>query len=178
MKATARKLEEARRILERTLDRLADGSMDVQELVISKRLTRAPEAYRKDTATAVVARQLDRSGVKLRPGEIIGYIVTDAGSKFPDDRFRAFTLWEAWHGYDVRHIPAGPSRRLQAFRALCSPQRPCGSYAGLSRKPEPAPGAFVPRLARAVIGDKIRLSGAAGRGDCFDACSSTVNRDE
>jgi len=98
-----RKLEEARQTLDRYLDRLADGSMDVQELIISKRLTRAPEAYRKDTATAVVARQLDRSGVKLRPGEIIGYIVTDAGSKFPDDRFRAFTLWEGWHGYDVRH---------------------------------------------------------------------------
>ena len=98
-----RKLQEARRTLDRTLDRLADGSMDVEELIISKRLTRAPEAYRKDTATAVVARQLDRSGVKLRPGEIIGYIVTDASSKFPDDRFRAFTLWEGWHGYDVRH---------------------------------------------------------------------------
>jgi DNA polymerase II len=98
-----RKLEEARRTLDRTLDRLADGRMGAEELIISKRLTRAPEAYRKDTATAVVARQLDRSGVKLRPGETIGYIVTDAGSKFPDDRFRAFTLWEAWHGYDVRH---------------------------------------------------------------------------
>jgi DNA polymerase II len=97
-----RKLEEARRTLDRYLDRLADGSMDVEDLIISKRLTRAPDAYRKDTATAVVARQLDRSGVKLRPGETIGYIVTDAGSKFPDDRFRAFTLWEAWHGYDVR----------------------------------------------------------------------------
>ncbi|TAM84401.1 MAG: hypothetical protein EPN47_01635 [Acidobacteria bacterium] len=97
-----RKLEEARRTLDRYLDGLADGSMDVEELIISKRLTRAPEAYRKDTATAVVARQLDRSGVKLRPGEIIGYIITDAGAKFPDDRFRAFTLWEAWHGYDVR----------------------------------------------------------------------------
>jgi DNA polymerase II len=98
-----RKLEEARRTLDRYLDRLADGSMDVEELIISKRLTRAPGAYRKDTATAVVARQLDRSGVKLRPGEIIGYIVTDADSKFPDDRFRAFTLWEGWHGYDVQH---------------------------------------------------------------------------
>ncbi|HET7100057.1 MAG TPA: DNA polymerase domain-containing protein, partial [Terriglobia bacterium] len=98
-----RKLEEARRTLDHTLDRLADGSMDVEELIISKRLTRAPGAYRKDTATAVVARQLDRSGVKLRPGEIIGYIVTNSGSKFPDDRFRAFTLWEGWHGYDVRH---------------------------------------------------------------------------
>ncbi len=96
------KLEEARRTLDRYLDRLADGSMGVEELIISKRLTRVPEAYLKDTATAIVARQLDRSGVKLRPGETIEYIVTDASSKFPDDRFRAFTLWEGWHGYDVK----------------------------------------------------------------------------
>jgi DNA polymerase II len=96
------KLEEGRRILERYLDRLADGSMDVEELIISKRLTRAPGAYHKDTATAIVSRQLDRSGVRLRPGETIEYIVTDASSKFPDDRFRAFTLWEAWRGYDAR----------------------------------------------------------------------------
>jgi len=96
------KLEEARRVFERSLDRLSDGSLNVEELVISKRLTRAPEAYRKDTATAIVARQLDRSGVKLRPGETIGYIITDADSKLPDDRFCAFTLWEAWRGYDVR----------------------------------------------------------------------------
>jgi len=54
-KSYCHKLEEARRTLDRYLDRLADGSMDVEDLIISKRLTRAPEAYRKDTATAVVA---------------------------------------------------------------------------------------------------------------------------
>jgi DNA polymerase II len=117
-----RKLEEARRTLDRYLDRLADGSMDVEELIISKRLTRAPEAYRKDTATAVVARQLDRSGVKLRPGEIIGYIVTDAGAKFPDDRFRAFTLWEAWHGYDVRQYQQALLDAFKPFEHYVSAQ--------------------------------------------------------
>ncbi len=109
------KLEEARRIRDRYLDRLADGSMDVEELIISKRLTRAPEAYRKDTATAIVARQLDRSGVRLRPGETIEYIVTDAGSKFPDDRFRAFTLWEAWCGYDVTQYQQAMREAFKPF---------------------------------------------------------------
>jgi len=97
----------------RLLARLADGSLNVEELVISKRLPRPPGAYRKDTATAIVARQLDRSGVKLRPGETIEYIITDADSKFPDDRFRAFTLWEAWRGYDVAAYRAA---LLDAFK--------------------------------------------------------------
>ncbi len=108
------KLEEARRVFERALDRLAGGGLAIEELVISKRLTRAPEAYRKDTATAIVARQLDRSGVKLRPGENVEYIITDADSKLPDDRFRAFTLWEAWRGYDVE-------RYQQALRDAFKP---------------------------------------------------------
>jgi len=117
------KLEDARCTLDRCLDRLADGSMEVEELIIRKRLTRAPEAYRKDTATAIVARQLDRAGVRLRPGETIEYIVTDAGSQFPDDRFRALTLWEAWRGYDVRQYQQALRDAFKPFEHFAPPRR-------------------------------------------------------
>jgi DNA polymerase II len=120
------RLEEARRILDVYLDRLADGSMGVEDLIISKRLTRVPEAYRKDTATAIVARQLDRSGVKLRPGETIEYIVTDAGSRLPDDRFCAFTLWEAWRGYDVRQYQQALRDAFEPFEHFVSACRSPG----------------------------------------------------
>jgi DNA polymerase elongation subunit (family B) len=96
-----RKLEEAREVLERYLARVENGSVNVEELVISRRLTRAPDAYRQNSATAIAAKQLDRSGVQLRPGETIEYIITDADSNLVDDRVRAFTLWEGWRGYDV-----------------------------------------------------------------------------
>ena len=39
--------------------------------------------------TAIAAQQLDRSGVNLRPGEVIEYIITDADSRYADDRVRA-----------------------------------------------------------------------------------------
>ncbi len=100
-----RKLEEAREVLEGYLERIEQGStrrLSVEELIISRRLTRPPREYQKNTATAIAARQLDRAGVRLRPGETIEYIITDADSAFPDDRVRAFTLWEGWHGYDVK----------------------------------------------------------------------------
>ena len=100
-----RKLEEAREVLEGYLERIEQGStrrLSVEELVIRRRLTRPPREYQKNNATAIAARQLDRAGVRLRPGETIEYIITDAGSAFPDDRVRAFTLWEGWHGYDVK----------------------------------------------------------------------------
>jgi DNA polymerase elongation subunit (family B) len=96
-----RKLEEAREVLERYLARVENGSVNVEELVISRRLTRSPDAYRQNSATAVAAKQLKRSGVELRPGETIEYIITDADSNLVDDRVRAFTLWEGWRGYDV-----------------------------------------------------------------------------
>jgi DNA polymerase-2 len=98
----SRKLEEARAVLERYLARLESGGASVEELVISRRLTRSPRDYQHASATAIAAKQLDRSGVQLRPGEMIEYIITDADSNYPDDRVRALTLWEGWRGYDVK----------------------------------------------------------------------------
>ena len=96
------KLREARKVYERYQERLRDGSVAVEELVIRKRLTKAPASYQKNSSTAIAARQLDRAGVKLRPGENIEFIITDADSSLVDDRVRAWTLWEGWRGYDVK----------------------------------------------------------------------------
>ncbi len=95
------KLREAREVYERYQERLRDGSVAAEELVIRKRLTKAPASYQKNSSTAIAARQLDRAGVKLRPGENIEFIITDANSSLIDDRVRAWTLWEGWRGYDV-----------------------------------------------------------------------------
>jgi DNA polymerase-2 len=95
------KLHEAQEVYERYQERLRDGSVPAEELVIRKRLTKAPASYQKNSSTAIAARQLDRAGVKLRPGENIEYIITDADSSLIDDRVRAWTLWEGWRGYDV-----------------------------------------------------------------------------
>ena len=95
------KLHEAREVYERYQERLHDGSVAAEELVIRKRLTKAPASYQKNSSTAIAARQLDRAGVKLRPGENIEFIITDADSSLIDDRVRAWTLWEGWRGYDV-----------------------------------------------------------------------------
>jgi DNA polymerase elongation subunit (family B) len=119
-----RKLEEAREVLDRYLARLEDGTAPIEELIIRRRMTRPPEAYRQSNATAIAARQLDRSGVELRPGEIIEYIITDAGSNYSDDRFRAFTMWEGWRGYDVKEY----QRALrEAFKPLAHFARPAES---------------------------------------------------
>jgi DNA polymerase-2 len=110
-----RKLQDAREVLDRYLARVEDGGLRVEDFVISRRLTRAPGDYKQASATAIVAKQLDQAGVHLRPGENVQYIITDAGAKFPDDRVRAWTLWEGWRGYDVHQYQ---SALREAFKPL------------------------------------------------------------
>jgi DNA polymerase elongation subunit (family B) len=96
------KLEEAREILRRCEESVADGSVAIEDLIISKRLTREPREYRKANQTAIVAQQLFCSGVRLRPGQTVEYIITDSDNHVPNDRVRAFALWDGWFGYDRR----------------------------------------------------------------------------
>ncbi len=100
------KLAEARAVLDRYLERVAQGNVRVEELVISRRLTRPPREYLQSSTTAVASRQLARAGVELRPGETVEYIITDADAELPDDRVRAWTLWEPWRGYDAKKYAA------------------------------------------------------------------------
>jgi DNA polymerase elongation subunit (family B) len=110
-----RKLEEAREILESYLDRVEAGQVSVEEIAVSRRLTRAPHDYRQASATAIAAQQLDRAGVALRPGEVIEYIITDADANYADDRVRALTLWESWRGYDVRQYQQALREAFKPF---------------------------------------------------------------
>jgi DNA polymerase-2 len=95
-----RQLEAAVRLVQRYEDRLVNGEFAVEDLIVSKRLTRAPREYHKASHTAIAAQQLFGRGVRLRPGQTIEYVITDADSKVPNDRVRAFSLWEGFHGYD------------------------------------------------------------------------------
>ena len=115
-----RKLEEAREVLERYLARVEEGSVGIEELIISRRLTRPANGYKHASATAIAAKQLDRAGVALRPGETIEYIITDADSNYADDRVRALTMWEGWRGYDVSEYQ----------RALREAFKPLEQFAG------------------------------------------------
>jgi DNA polymerase elongation subunit (family B) len=96
------KLEEAREILRRCEESVADGSVAIEDLIVSRRLTREPREYSKANQTAIAAQQLFGSGVRLRPGQTVEYIITDSGNRVPNDRVRAYALWDGWFGYDRR----------------------------------------------------------------------------
>jgi DNA polymerase elongation subunit (family B) len=94
------KLVVAQTVLASYVERVGEGNIEVEELVISKRITREPRGYRKASLTAIAAQQLFGNGEKLRPGQTIEYVVTNCNAKVPNERVRAYALWEGWHGYD------------------------------------------------------------------------------
>jgi DNA polymerase elongation subunit (family B) len=119
-----RKLEEAREVLERYLARVEEGSVSIEELVISRRLTRPANGYKHASATAIAAKQLARAGVALRPGETIEYILTDTDSNYADDRVRALTMWESWRGYDIEEYRRALREAFKPLEQFAGPREP------------------------------------------------------
>jgi len=109
------KLKDARILFHRYEERLETGGVAIEDLIISKRITREPRDYRKASLTAIAAQQLFGKGVKLRPGQTIEYIITASKSNVPNDRVRAYALWEGWHGYDRQKYAAMLSEAFELF---------------------------------------------------------------
>ena len=80
--------------------------------------SRESRATIRKPVTAIAAQQLFGSGVRLRPGQTVEYIITDSESSVPNDRVRAFALWEGWFGYDRKKYGACYAKRLN--RSFCA----------------------------------------------------------
>lgn len=80
---------------------LRDGRASVEEVAIGKTLTQAPELYRHATHTSIAAKELQRRGVPLQPGETIHYVISDGKAPLPDDRVRAVAGSDGAIAYDA-----------------------------------------------------------------------------
>ena len=112
------KLEEAREVLNRYLGLLRDGGAAIEDLVVSKHMTREPRQYGKANMVAIAAQQLYGNGVKLRPGQTVEYVITDAhATQYPMIASAPFALWEGWHGYDGEKYARDAAGSLRTIRA-------------------------------------------------------------
>jgi len=116
------KIEAARMVLADYHERLSSGDVDIRELIVSKRITKEPRDYQKASVTAIAAQQLFGSGVKLRPGQTVEYIITNSECSVPNNRVRAFALWEGWFGYDRKKYAAMLREAFEPF-ILCLPKK-------------------------------------------------------
>ena len=129
------KLEFARMVLVGYEERLASGNVEIKDLVVSKRITKEPRDYQKAGVTAIAAQQLFGSGVKLRPGQNIEYIITDSESAVPNDRVRAFALWEGWFGYDRKKYAAMLREAFEPFaQCISTPVEHCSFKRFMDRR--------------------------------------------
>jgi DNA polymerase-2 len=75
---------------EEVRERIAEGRVEAPELAVTFTLSRDPSEYVSNGPSAVAAKRLAASGVKLHPGETVRYIITSSGDKVVD--FRATPL--------------------------------------------------------------------------------------
>ena len=80
--------------------RVRDGDVAAADLVVSKRLTQYPEHYAHATHSAIAAQSLQARGVRLRPGETVEYLISDAGAKLPCERVRPLAMLDGTVPYD------------------------------------------------------------------------------
>lgn len=80
---------------------LLDGHATVEELAITKSLSKEPQAYRQQTLSMIAVQELLARGVSLQAGDTIHYIITDADAAYPPDRARAVAGLDGTWSYDV-----------------------------------------------------------------------------
>jgi DNA polymerase elongation subunit (family B) len=85
---------------------LARGAVPPLDLLVAKTVSREPEAYQVDTATALALRQLREAGIRLHPGERVRYLIREARASNKEARVRAFPRLGPDDGFDVRAYEA------------------------------------------------------------------------
>ena len=82
--------------------RLREGGVNPQDLIITRVLSQPVADYQVDTPTALAARQLEAAGIHLQPGEKVRYVHQE-GKRGPKEcRVQAAPFLEALDGYDTK----------------------------------------------------------------------------
>jgi DNA polymerase-2 len=82
--------------------RLREGGINPQELVITRVLSQPAADYKVDTPTALAARQLEAAGIHIQPGEKVRYVHRE-GKRGPKEcRVAAAPFIETLDGYDTK----------------------------------------------------------------------------
>jgi len=82
--------------------RLREGGIDPQELVITRVLSQPVADYKVDTPTALAARQLEAAGIRIKPGEKVRYVHRE-GKRGPKEcRVAAAPFLETLDSYDAK----------------------------------------------------------------------------
>ena len=97
------RIPDALQILREYAERLIQGDVDVQELLITKRLSKSPSGYSHDVFQAIAAKQLEKAGFEVHAGQTVQYLIVNAESRWVNARVIAAPLLKPnVHHYDVK----------------------------------------------------------------------------
>jgi len=96
------RVPDALRVLRDYACRLIEGQVDVQELLVAKRISKAPLDYDHDVFQAIVAKQLMKAGFEVHAGQTVQYLIVNAESKWANERVVAVELLKAKTRYDAK----------------------------------------------------------------------------
>jgi len=82
--------------------RLREGGLDPQELIITRVLSQPVADYRVDTPTSLAARQLEAAGISLQPGEKVRFVHREGKGGPRETRIQAAPFLAALDGYDPK----------------------------------------------------------------------------
>jgi DNA polymerase-2 len=111
------RLPGALRLVREYIDRLRDGRVDMQELMITKQLSKDPAEYEHNVAQAIAAKQLVQEGVQISAGQNVSYIM-QRGRITSEKRVLPSELIDGPISYDVEKYT---QLLLDAVTALLSP---------------------------------------------------------
>jgi DNA polymerase I len=101
--------------LQRDLQELRAGNVAPADLTVTRRVSKAPEEYDRETRAVAALRRYDAHGVDRHPGQSVEYVVTDDDA---DGRQRVRLPFEDCEDYDPEHYA---DRLVRAAESVVSP---------------------------------------------------------
>jgi DNA polymerase-2 len=96
------RIPEALETLRRHIEAIRGGRVPLEDLVITRTLSKEPMQYVREDAGAIAAKTLARAGVELHPGQQIDYLILDRKAKVKGDRARPAVLLTGDESYDAQ----------------------------------------------------------------------------
>lgn len=77
-------VSEAEKAVRETINRLKEGDVDMDDLVIYSKLNKPPSEYDTTSPHVEAAIRADRRGLNIEPGQTLGFVITDKSGKISD----------------------------------------------------------------------------------------------
>ncbi len=99
--AFIKRIPEAVEVLRSYVEKLRKREVDVQDLIVAKRLSMNPDKYTHDVFQAVAAKQLVKEGIEVSGGQTVRYLITDAENRRASKRVKVAELVNAETRFDA-----------------------------------------------------------------------------